>query len=129
MVVKGMVRAHSHNGFYLSDRGELDFEVNEISGELKFFKIKGVKKKRGKDGRRGGGEEELLEMKLQTESKISEYFQNVFMSYIINYLSNSTFLYSFSISCCSAFSCCMTIQKKWNFWKIPKSYTQTDIVF
>ena len=49
MVVKGMVRAHSHNGFCLSDRGELDFEVNEISGELKFFKIKGVKKKRGKD--------------------------------------------------------------------------------
>ena len=23
----------------------------------------------------------------------------------------------------------MTIQKKWNFWKIPKSYTRTEIVF
>ena len=67
--------------------------------------------------------------KLKTKfQKFSELFKNVSMSYI-NYLSNSTFLYSSSISCCSAFSCCITIQKKWNFWKIPKSYTQNDIVF
>ena len=57
--------------------GDWIFELNEIQGKLKFFKIKGERKRGergifeifiGSRGERG----ELLEMKLQTEKKISE---------------------------------------------------------
>ena len=57
---------------FLSEGRDWIFELNKIQGELKFFKIKAGRKK----GEKGeflkfslGG---LLEMKLQTENKISE---------------------------------------------------------
>ena len=68
-----------HSGFHpppssLSRGGNWIFELNKIRGKLNFFKIKGERK-------RGGKEEflkfsvgvKLLEMKLQTENKISEW--------------------------------------------------------
>ena len=58
---------------FVKGRGGWIFELNEIWGELKFFKINGGKKKRGETGIFEifiGGK--LLEIKLQTENKISD---------------------------------------------------------
>ena len=76
-------------------------ELNEIRGELKFFKIKGGGGGVGEGGEKEGGKRnflkfslggKLLEMKLQTETKFQNEFKNVFMSYIINYLRSYSFL-------------------------------------
>ena len=76
--------------------GGLDFLTQRNPGVSENLQNQGREKKRG--------EEEffkfslgakLLEIKLQTENKISEQFKNAFMSYKINYLSNSTFLWFF----------------------------------
>ena len=83
-----------HSGFpLLCEGGNWIFELNEIQGELKFFKIKLGEKKSG--GGRGIFEifiwGKLLEIKIQEKTKFQNEFKNAFMSYIIDYLSNSSF--------------------------------------
>ena len=90
----------SHSGSPLSpppfvngwEGGGLDFLTQPNLGETEIFRNQRGKKNRGNwEFLKFSLGEKLLEMKLQTENTFQNKFQKNFMSYTINYLSNSSF--------------------------------------
>ena len=74
--------------------GFLNLAKSRGNWDLRFFKSKGWRKrgKRQREFLKFSLGEKLLDIKLQRENKISEWIEKCFHSYIINYLSSSSFL-------------------------------------
>ena len=89
-----LLHAQFHSSFLpFVKRGQLDFWTQQNPGGTEIFQNQGAKKKRGERGTFesfiGGN---CWRWNFKQKAKYQNEFKNAFMSYIINYLSNSSFL-------------------------------------